>query len=110
MVETEEAELVALCASILDDGEVTEEEAYQLADWLNHHQEAAEHWPGNQLVEPLQEIWAHETVNSRDLHRLARLLISLQREWARRPRTQIRQVSSGALPKISTDKVVDAGL
>jgi len=27
-------DLIRLCASILDDGEVTPDEAYQLADWL----------------------------------------------------------------------------
>ena len=110
MVDKEVEEFVALCASILSDGEVTEEEAYQLADWLNHHDEAAENWPGNQLVEPLREIWADGTVSPRELHRLARLLISVQREWARRPRTKITVLTSGALPRISTDQIDDVRL
>ena len=105
MVDKEVEEFVALCASILSDGEVAEEEAYQLADWLNHHDEAAEHWPGNQLVEPLREIWANGTPSPRALHRLSRLLISVQREWARRPRTKITLRTSGALPRISPDQI-----
>ena len=77
-------EFVALCASVLNDGEVAEDEAYQLADWLNHHESAAEHWPCDQLIEPLQAVWADGTANPQELDRLARVLINLQQDWARR--------------------------
>jgi hypothetical protein len=94
MAEYDPSEFLALCASILDDGEVSADEAYQLADWLNKHDEACEQWPGRELVEPLQKIWADGSPNQRELHRLARLLISVQREWARHPHTDI-VVASG---------------
>jgi len=77
-------EFVALWASVLDGGEITEEGAYQLGDWLNHHEETAEHWPCNQLIEPLQAVWADGTANPEELLRLARVLIGLQEEWALR--------------------------
>jgi hypothetical protein len=77
-------EFVALCASILSDGAVTEEEAYQLGDWLNHHEEAAEHWPCDQLIEPLQAVWSDGSANPQELQRLGRVLVSLQEEWALR--------------------------
>lgn len=93
MFEDQSAELVALCASILDDGEITPDEAYQVAEWLNNHSDAAEQWPGNELTQPLQEIWADGVVGKRELHRLARLLISVQREWARHPETQIASIT-----------------
>jgi len=101
VAEHNSSELVALCASILDDGEVTSDEAYQLADWLNNHPGASEQWPGKELVKPLQEIWADGKVDKRELHRLARILISVQREWARHPRTETRHVSGGELPEFS---------
>ena len=84
MVDKEVEEFVALCASVLDDGEITEERAYDLGDWLNHHEEPAEHWPCNQLIEPLQAVWADGAANPQELQRLARVLISLQEEWALR--------------------------
>jgi hypothetical protein len=84
MLDQEVEEFVALCASLLDDGEITEERAYQLGDWLNHHEEAAEQWPCNQLIEPLQTVWADGAANPQELQRLARMLISLQEEWALR--------------------------
>lgn len=89
-------ELVALCASILGDGEVSAEEAYELAEWLNNHSDSATTWPGSELIKPLQEIWADGKVNKRELHRLARLLISIQREWARHPATDISATDGDA--------------
>lgn len=93
MAKSASSELVALCASIISDGEVSPEEAYKLAEWLNNHPDAATTWPGSGLIQPLQEIWAEGKVNKRDLHRLARLLISVQREWARHPSTDISPVN-----------------
>ena len=105
MVDQEVEELVALCGSVPGDGELTEEEAYQLGDWLNHHDEAAEHWPGNQLIQPLQEVWTDGAASNQGLYRLARLLVSIQREWARRPRTKITPLTSAPLPHIATDQI-----
>jgi hypothetical protein len=48
-------ELLQLCDSITADGELTYDERYQLAEWLNSHAEACAHWPGSSLVEPLQK-------------------------------------------------------
>jgi hypothetical protein len=84
MVDQDIEEFVGLCASVLDDGEITEERAYQLGDWLNQHEEAAEHWPCNQLIEPLQAVWVDGAANPQELQRLARVLIRLQEEWALR--------------------------
>jgi hypothetical protein len=98
MAEYDPIDLIALCASILDDHEVTSDEAYDLADWLNQHPEATKQWPGESLVKPLQEIWADGVVNRRELHRLARILISIQREWATRLETKSR-FSNGRVPE-----------
>jgi hypothetical protein len=99
VAEYDPTEFIGLCASILDDGEITSDEAYHLANWLNDHPDAASNWPGNELVKPLQAIWADGSVNRRELHRLARLLISIQREWARCPQTEISSLTDDAIPK-----------
>ena len=106
MAKSASSEVVALCASIIGDGEVSPEEAYQLAEWLNNHPAAATTWPGSGLVQPLQEVWADGKANKRDLHRLARLLISVQREWARHPSTDISPVNGDT----TVEFVVDAHL
>ena len=110
MADYDPKDLLALCASILDDGEVTSDEAYQLADWLNNHPDASEKWPGKELIKPLQEIWVDGSVNRRELHRLARLLISIQREWARRPKTEIGHITGGPLPEFSATDIEEARL
>src|SRR6266478_5125036 len=76
-------ELVSLCDSILGSGEVTQNDAYNLADWLNNHREACFHWPGERLVAPLQEIWADGKVTPTESHRLAGLLRSILKEWTK---------------------------
>lgn len=85
---------MALCASILSDGEVSPDEAYKLAEWLNSNREAAQNWPGSELVRVLREVWADGVVDSRELHRLARVIISVQREWARHPETNIHATAN----------------
>lgn len=84
VAQTATDELIRLVASILDDGEVTGEEVYGLAEWLNNYRPVAEEPLVLQLVRALQEIWADGSTNARELHRFKRLLISVQREWAKR--------------------------
>jgi len=109
-VEDNSSQFIALCASILDDGEVTADEAYELADWLNGHPEACEQWPGKDLIKPLQDIWADGSVNRRELHRLARLLISIQREWARHPKTEISSITDDSICEFLTADIDDVRL
>lgn len=100
MADSDASALVAFCASILSDGEVTEDEAYSLAEWLNDHGELAETWPATELVQPLQSTWADGSVSKRELHRLARILVSVQREWPKRITTKVATASAKALPQI----------
>jgi len=83
-VSDDERDFILLCDSILDDGEVSADEAYGIAEWLNDHEEMARSWPATELIKPLQEVWADGSVNRRELHRLARLLVSIQRQWSAR--------------------------
>jgi hypothetical protein len=111
MADYDPTDLIALCASILDDGEVTSEEADDLADWLNKHGEAGRHWPGNELTKPLREIWADGVTSPRELHRLARILISIQRRWAKRLRSEISAVITGeSVPEVLPTNLHDVRL
>jgi hypothetical protein len=103
-------DLVALCASIMSDGEISADEAYNLAAWLNEHPEAVTTWPGSELIKPLQEIWADGSANRRDLHWLARLLISVQREWARHPQSGISTIEGDPASAFTIGEVDDARL
>jgi hypothetical protein len=76
--------LIALCEKILHDEEVSVEELYELAEFLNANPEAGKHWPGNQFIAPLQEVWADGVIDSLELARMEHLIIETRREWRRR--------------------------
>jgi hypothetical protein len=80
-METSAIELVRRCDAILASGEITENDAYDLADWLNHNREACGCWPGETLVSRLQQIWADSKVNKTELRQLGALLRSIHKQW-----------------------------
>ena len=83
------AELLRLCDSIIEDGELTYEELYELAEWLNSHREACAQWPGNVLVEPLQNAWADGKITKTESRQLSRLLLQVRKEAAKREADQL---------------------
>jgi hypothetical protein len=77
-------ELLFVCESIIEDGELTYDELYQLSDWLNNHREACLHWPGNLLVAPLQKAWADGRITKTEARQVARVILQIRKEAAKR--------------------------
>jgi hypothetical protein len=73
---------------------------------LNNHDEACSHWPGEDLVRPLQEIWADGKVTRTELRRLTGLLRSIHNEWTKvqsdelmkRARQQVEELAASMPP------------
>jgi hypothetical protein len=84
MSDYDATELLVLCDSIIEDGELTYDELYELADWLNNHYEACRHWPGNLLVEPLQRAWADGKITKTEARQVARLILQIHKDAAKR--------------------------
>ena len=82
------SELLLLCDSIIEDGELTYDELYHLAEWLNDHREACAHWPGSLLVQPLQRTWADGKITKTEARQFARLLLQIRKEAAKREAEQ----------------------
>ncbi len=61
-------------------------------------------WPGRDLIAPLQQIWADGKVTTRELHRLSRILVSIQREWAKSVRHTTAHSSPESSFEISYDE------
>jgi hypothetical protein len=78
------SEPLVVCESIIGDGELTYDELYRLADWLNNHHEACHHWPGNLLVEPLQRVWADGKITKTEARQVARLIVQIRKEAVKR--------------------------
>jgi hypothetical protein len=83
MSDYDPSELVAVCESILDDGEISSDEIYRLAEWLNNHRDACHHWPGSLLVPLLQEVWADGKLTKTEIRKIGGLLIRIRKEWAK---------------------------
>jgi hypothetical protein len=84
MSDDDTLELLALCETISEDGELTYDELYKLAEWLNNHREACLHWPGNLLVAPLQKAWADGKITKTEARQLARVILEIRKEAAKR--------------------------
>jgi hypothetical protein len=76
-------ELLHLCRTITDDGDLTDKELYSLAEWLNEHPDACHSWPGNVLVDPLQRVWADGKINCTELKEMAIVLWRIESEYSR---------------------------
>src|SRR2546430_9846138 len=74
-------ELVRRCDAILEVGEISTTDAYDLADWLNNNDEACRTWPGEVLVSRLQQVWADSKVSKTELRQLGALLRSVHKQW-----------------------------
>lgn len=83
MSDYDPSELIGVCDSILEDGELSGDELYRLAEWLNDHRDACLHWPGNLLVKPLQEVWADGNITKTELREMSRLLLRIRKQWAK---------------------------
>ncbi len=75
------SDLMALCETILADGELSGREVYRLSQWLNENREAAQQWPGNLLVSSLQRTWSDGKISTAELQETARLLVQIHKEW-----------------------------
>ncbi len=75
------SDLMALCETILADGELSGREVYRLSQWLNENREAARHWPGRLLVDPLQRAWSDGKITTAELQEIGSLLMQIHQEW-----------------------------
>jgi hypothetical protein len=91
MNEYDPTELLAFCDAILEDCEVSFEEVYSLAEWLNANPTACDHWPGNLLIEPLQTMWADGKTTKTELRSFTRILTGIQKQRVKQERERAKQ-------------------
>lgn len=66
--------LIKLIDSYMHDGELSDLEIYDLADWLNKNPDEMLIWPGNRLVDPLKKAWSDEKISDDERNELFQLL------------------------------------
>ena len=81
MKTTKDNKVFGLCRKIIEDGKLTEDEVYDLSNFINKQSDVCDDvsgkWPTNLLIKPLQEVWQDGVVDSKELKVLAELLVSI---------------------------------
>ena len=91
-------ELLTICDSIIEDGELTYQELYQLAEWLNGHPEGMRPLAGSLLVEPLEIAWADGKITKTESRQLSRLLLQIRKEAAKRDADHLASGRGNCVP------------
>ena len=84
MADFDPSDLIAICRIITGDGELTSDEVYKLAEYLNKYPEACDCWPGDVLSEVLRQVWHDGAIDEDELVRVAQLLDQIEIDFARR--------------------------
>ena len=81
MESTKDNKVFGLCRKIIEDGKLTEDEVYDLSNFINKQTDACDNvsgkWPANLLIKTLQEVWRDGVLDSKELKTLAELLVSI---------------------------------
>src|SRR5262245_12844836 len=73
--------LISLLRLIATDGTITADEAYELADFLNGDDEAANCWPGNTLFPVVADVWKDGVTEPGELQGLLEVLRIIEHDW-----------------------------
>lgn len=76
-------EVLSYCRALTSDGELSSQEVWLLADWLNTHPDSCDTWPGTELVPLLSRVFENGSVNVTELKQVASKLSAIERKAAR---------------------------
>jgi hypothetical protein len=76
-------EYLQLIEEIVEDGELTHQEIYLLAKWLNENKEGRKTWPANLFLPILKEVFADGEIDKLEALQVGRLIQKVRRDWAR---------------------------
>jgi hypothetical protein len=81
MKTTKDNKVLDLCRRIIEDGKLTEDEVYDLSNFINkqtnEYNDESDKWPTSLLIKPLQEVWQDGVLDSKELKVIAELLVSI---------------------------------
>jgi hypothetical protein len=77
--------VVRFLRGLLFDGELSGDEVWSLASWLNKQsREVCQQWPANVLVPLLQNVFEDGELSSQEMIAVASALVKIEREWSTR--------------------------
>jgi len=70
--------LIEFCRSLTLDGNISDEDAWELGNYLNENPECCDEWPGDELASLLSKIFENGSVSETELKQLASKLVSIE--------------------------------
>ncbi len=95
-----------LIERVSEDGELSNQEIYQLAKWLNENPDGRKSWPGNVFLPLLKQCFADGKIEVSEARAVAKLIQLVRREWAR---ANAKPMQAVAVDAVEVDPV-EAGI
>ena len=71
-------QLIEFCRTLTLDGDISDENAWELGNYLNENPECCDEWPGDELASLISKIFENGSVSESELKQLASKLVSIE--------------------------------
>jgi len=71
-------QLIKLCQTLTLDGNISDEDAWELGNYLNENPACCDEWPGDELAPLISKIFENGSVSETELKQLASKLVSIE--------------------------------
>ena len=71
-------QLIEFCRTLKLDGDISDEDAWELGNYLNENPECCDEWPGDELASLISKIFENGSVSEPELKQLASKLVSIE--------------------------------
>ena len=73
-------QLIEFCRTLTLDGDISDEDAWELGNYLNENPESCDEWPGDELASLISKIFANGSVSESELKQLASKIGSIEKK------------------------------
>ena len=78
-------QLIEFCRTLTLDGDISDEDAWELGNYLNENPECCDEWPGDELASLISKIFENGSVSEPELKQLASKLVLIEIQALKNP-------------------------
>ena len=78
-------QLIEFCRTLTLDGDISDENAWELGNYLNENPECCDEWPGDELASLISKIFENGSVSESELKQLASKLVLIEIQALKNP-------------------------
>ena len=78
-------QLIEFCRTLTLDGDISDEDAWELGNYLNENPECCDEWPGDELASLISKIFENGSVSESELKQLASKLVLIEIQALKNP-------------------------